>query len=69
MSVDGPTIETWYKRYGPLVLRRCRRLLGSDELAREAMQDVFVGIWASSAGFGRGTTSGLTLPRCDQCSV
>jgi len=34
--------ESLYRRYGPMVLRRCRRLLGDEERARDAMQDVFV---------------------------
>jgi RNA polymerase sigma factor (sigma-70 family) len=35
-------VEAFYRRYGPMVLRRCRRLLGDDEKACDAMQDVFV---------------------------
>jgi RNA polymerase sigma-70 factor (ECF subfamily) len=34
--------EQLYRRYGPMVLRRCRRLLGTEERAMEATQDVFV---------------------------
>lgn len=39
MAVD---IEALYRRYGPMVLRRCRRLLGDEDEAVDAMQDVFV---------------------------
>ncbi len=39
MAID---VEALYRRYGPMVLRRCRRLLGDDEKAWDAMQDVFV---------------------------
>lgn len=35
-------LEECYRRYGPLVYRRCLRLLGSEAQAEEAMQDVFV---------------------------
>ena len=35
-------IEQCYRQYGPLVLRRCRRLLRDDARALDAMQDVFV---------------------------
>jgi len=35
-------VETYYQRYGPMVLRRCRRLLGDEEEAVSAMQDTFV---------------------------
>jgi RNA polymerase sigma-70 factor, ECF subfamily len=35
-------LEECYRRYGPLVYRRCLRLLRSEAQAEEAMQDVFV---------------------------
>ncbi len=35
-------VEALYKKYGPMVLRRCRSLLGDEEKARDAMQDSFV---------------------------
>jgi RNA polymerase sigma-70 factor, ECF subfamily len=44
MAVDVVQIEAWFKTYGPMVLRRCRQLLGSEEIAVEAMQDVFVNV-------------------------
>jgi RNA polymerase sigma factor (sigma-70 family) len=34
--------ETYYRRYGPMVLRRCRQLLRDEDRARDAMHDVFV---------------------------
>lgn len=34
-------IEEYYKRYGPMVLRRCRQLLKNEEKALDAMQEVF----------------------------
>lgn len=39
MAVD---VEALYRTHGPMVLRRCRSLVGDEELAREAMQEVFV---------------------------
>ena len=39
MSVDTAEL---YQRFGPMVLRRCRRLLGDEEAAVDAMQDTFV---------------------------
>ena len=39
MSIE---VEALYVRYGPMVLRRCRRLLRDEEQAVEAMQDTFV---------------------------
>jgi RNA polymerase sigma-70 factor (ECF subfamily) len=35
-------VEQLYRRYAPMVLRRCRRLLQNEELAVDAMQDTFV---------------------------
>ena len=39
MAID---VDQAYRRYGPMVLRRCRRLLRTEEEAADAMQDVFV---------------------------
>lgn len=39
MSVDS---NSYYETYAPMVLRRCRKLLGDDHAARDAMHDVFV---------------------------
>ena len=39
MAIDP---EDYYRRYGPMVLRRCRKLLRNDELATDAMHDTFV---------------------------
>ena len=41
MALD---IEQFYRRYGPMVLRRCERLLRDPEKAADAMHDVFVEI-------------------------
>ncbi len=39
MKID---VEAYYRKYGPMVLRRCRFMLRNDEAAMDAMQDVFV---------------------------
>jgi RNA polymerase sigma-70 factor (ECF subfamily) len=36
--------EDYYRRYAPMVLRRCRALLRDDEQATDAMHDTFVHI-------------------------
>jgi RNA polymerase sigma-70 factor, ECF subfamily len=41
LAVD---VEAMYRRYGPMVLRRCRQILGDPQQANDAMQDVFVQI-------------------------
>ena len=35
-------LENLYYRYGPMVLRRCKHLLFDDDLAQDAMQEVFI---------------------------
>lgn len=35
-------VDALSRRYGPMVLRRCRRLLGDEQEALDACQDVFV---------------------------
>lgn len=39
MAID---VEETYRRYGPMVLRRCRLILGDEALAVDTMHDVFV---------------------------
>lgn len=35
-------VEETYRRFGPMVLRRCRQLLKDEQLALDTMHDVFV---------------------------
>jgi RNA polymerase sigma-70 factor (ECF subfamily) len=35
-------LDVYYREYGPMVLRRCRKLLRDEEKAVDAMHDVFV---------------------------
>ena len=37
-------IESFYVRYGPMVLRRCRRMLQNEQSAHDAMHEVFLKI-------------------------
>ena len=37
-------VDALYRRYGPMVLRRCRFLLRDEQQAVDAMQDVFVNV-------------------------
>jgi len=39
MAID---ITALYERYGPMVFRRCRALLGNEEAALDALQEVFI---------------------------
>jgi RNA polymerase sigma-70 factor (ECF subfamily) len=40
--MDQASVEALYRKYGPIVLRRARTILGDDALARDAMHEVFV---------------------------
>lgn len=35
-------VEDYYRKYGPMVLRRCRKLLGNEQMAQEALQETFL---------------------------
>ena len=39
MAID---VEAVYRKYGPMVMRRCRQLLKDEHKALDAMQDTFV---------------------------
>jgi len=41
MAID---VAAWYEKYGPMVIRRCRGILGNGEDALDAVQDVFVNL-------------------------
>lgn len=41
-AASGIDVEAYYRKYGPMVLRRCRALLKHEDRAKDAMQDVFV---------------------------
>jgi RNA polymerase sigma-70 factor (ECF subfamily) len=40
-------VEALYRRYGPMVLRRCRAVLHDEDRARDATQEVFVRLLSS----------------------
>jgi RNA polymerase sigma-70 factor (ECF subfamily) len=44
MHID---IAAWYEKYGPMVIRRCRSILGNEDDALDAVQDVFLNLLRS----------------------
>jgi RNA polymerase sigma-70 factor (ECF subfamily) len=54
-------VESFYRQYGPMVLRRCRKLLRSDAQAQDAMQDVFVSVLSHEATLEDRAPAGLLL--------
>jgi RNA polymerase sigma-70 factor (ECF subfamily) len=42
MEQTGIDVEGLYQRYGPMVLRRCQRLLRNEQEALDVAQDVFL---------------------------
>jgi len=47
LGIEAIDVEALYRRYGPMVLRRCRQLLRNEELAADAMQETFVKVLRS----------------------
>jgi len=58
MAVD---IESFYRSHGPMVLRRCRRLLRNEAKAVDAMHDVFVEILRRKDSLDASSPAGLLL--------
>jgi hypothetical protein len=52
-------LEDLYRRYGDLVIGRCRSLLGNDADAHETAQEIFLRLWRYRHGF-RGDASPAT---------
>jgi len=58
MAVD---IESLYRTMGPMVLRRCRRLLRDEGKAVDAMHDVFVELLRRKESLTADAPAGLLL--------
>src|SRR5258707_4691354 len=57
-----------YRQYGPLVLRRCRRILRGDGAAEDMLQEVFVRLWRYGEAFAAADSKLLWLYRvADRC--
>jgi RNA polymerase sigma-70 factor (ECF subfamily) len=54
-------IEEHYRRFGPMVLRRCRTLLRNDAQAEDAMHDVFVAVLRAEDRLRDEAPAGLLL--------
>jgi RNA polymerase sigma-70 factor (ECF subfamily) len=54
-------IEEHYRRFGPMVLRRCRTLLRNDAQAEDAMHDVFVAVLRAEDRLHDEAPAGLLL--------
>ncbi|HEX9902377.1 MAG TPA: sigma-70 family RNA polymerase sigma factor [Acidobacteriota bacterium] len=52
-------VEEYYLRYAPMVLRRCRRMLGNEERARDALQEVFIRLLTHQTRLRHGYPSSL----------
>jgi len=49
--VDHGALEHLYRTYGPLVLRRARAVLGDEQAAKDALQEVFMRVYESQSEF------------------
>lgn len=54
-------VAAHYERYGPMVLRRCRSLLRSEDAAVDAMHDVFVQLLRNAARLDDSRPASLLL--------
>ena len=54
-------LETAYRQHGPMVLRRCRRLLRDEAAAVDAMHDVFVELLRRQELLSDGAVAALCL--------
>jgi RNA polymerase sigma-70 factor (ECF subfamily) len=52
-------VEELYRKYAPMVWRRCRSLLRDDDEALDAMQDTFVRVLKNQAGLDARAPSSL----------
>jgi RNA polymerase sigma factor (sigma-70 family) len=52
--ITRSNVDDLYRRYGHVVFRRCRALLGHEEEAQDAMQEVFIRALKYGRGFRRG---------------
>jgi RNA polymerase sigma factor (sigma-70 family) len=59
MSSPVADVEEMYRRHGAMVLRRARSILGEEQAARDAMQEVFLAAMKAGASF-RGEASPVT---------
>ncbi|MBL8953653.1 MAG: sigma-70 family RNA polymerase sigma factor [Myxococcaceae bacterium] len=46
-----PSVEELYSQYGPMVLRRARAMLGDEQAARDATQEIFLKVFSAWAAF------------------
>jgi RNA polymerase sigma factor (sigma-70 family) len=64
----GLDIAALYEKYGPMVLRRCRRLLRDEAQAADAMHDVFVRLLKSNRRLtGQAVSSLLYVTATNEC--
>lgn len=54
-------VEGAYNRYGAMVYRRCRTLLGNDDEAMDAVQDVFVDLVRRADSWDERALAGLLM--------
>ena len=64
----GLDVAAIYEKYGPMVLRRCRRLLRDETQAADAMHDVFVQLLKSNRRLtGQAVSSLLYVSATNTC--
>ena len=65
MAID---VAAWYEKYGPMVIRRCRKILRNEEDALDAVHDVFTSLIVNEAALhGRFPSSLLYTMATNTC--
>lgn len=66
--MESMDVENLYRRYGPMVIRRCSSILGDEESALDAAQDVFYQVWKKRSKLeDRGVSSLLYTMATNTC--
>jgi RNA polymerase sigma-70 factor (ECF subfamily) len=66
LSID---VEAAYRQYGPMVVRRCRRLLHDEAGAMDAMHDVFVQLIREHHRLDDRAPASLLMRMATRCSL
>ena len=66
MPID---VEAAYRQYGPMVVRRCRKLLRDEAAALDAMHDVFVQLIREQERLDERAPAALLMRMATRCSL
>jgi DNA-directed RNA polymerase specialized sigma24 family protein len=68
-TLDRGDLDRAYRRYAGLVIRRARRILGDEQLARDVCQDVFVQLVRAGNGWTAPSAVGWLYRTTTNCCL